>query len=208
VGLRERKRLETRQRLERAALEIVIDQGLNQLTVDAISERADVSRRTFFNYFDSKEDAILGLPTQDDMQRSIAEVLDDIHPRSLLDGVLSLLIAIGPSAARDPELSERRRRIIGEHPELLHRQFSQMNRAMGPLSEAVQTLMARVADAPARGSCTDAQAQVVLMMCGAALRSTIAQLARTHSGAPTDQTNKLLRDKAAALVRDAIGKLA
>ena len=52
---------ETRARLEEAAVTLVLRDGLEQTTIGTISELADVSPRTFFNYFDSKDSAILGL---------------------------------------------------------------------------------------------------------------------------------------------------
>lgn len=60
-GRRERKRQETRDTLRRAALDLCLQRGYDRLTVEAITEAADVSVRTFFNYFGSKEDALLGL---------------------------------------------------------------------------------------------------------------------------------------------------
>ena len=59
-GRRERKKLATRQALQDAALRLVADRGLEQVTVEDISEAADVATRTFFNYFSSKEEALLG----------------------------------------------------------------------------------------------------------------------------------------------------
>jgi AcrR family transcriptional regulator len=60
LGLRERKRRETRDRLIDAAIELATLHGFDTVTVDQISERADVSPRTFFNYFRCKEAAVLG----------------------------------------------------------------------------------------------------------------------------------------------------
>nr|MDQ2725760.1 TetR/AcrR family transcriptional regulator [Actinomycetota bacterium] len=58
-GRRERKKLATRQALHRAATDLVAERGLANVTVEAITERADVAVRTFFNYFPSKEEAVL-----------------------------------------------------------------------------------------------------------------------------------------------------
>lgn len=52
---RERKKFETEQRLIKAAMELVSLHGVFDVTVEQITERADVGKGTFFNYFPSKE---------------------------------------------------------------------------------------------------------------------------------------------------------
>ncbi|MGY1643441.1 TetR/AcrR family transcriptional regulator [Geodermatophilus sp. SYSU D00703] len=59
-GLRERKKADTRRRLTEAAQELVLAHGLDGVTVEQVCGRAGVSLRTFFNYFESKEQAVLG----------------------------------------------------------------------------------------------------------------------------------------------------
>lgn len=59
-GLRERKRLATRRTIQLAVLRLVAEHGLDRVTIDDITTAADVSPRTFFNYFASKEAAIVG----------------------------------------------------------------------------------------------------------------------------------------------------
>jgi AcrR family transcriptional regulator len=57
---RDRKKLATRRALQWAALGLVADRGYANVTVEEIAEAADVSARTFFNYFPSKEAAVIG----------------------------------------------------------------------------------------------------------------------------------------------------
>jgi AcrR family transcriptional regulator len=61
VGLRERKKLATRQALGIAAMRLVVERGIDNVLVEDIAEAAGVSARTFNNYFSSKFEAICAL---------------------------------------------------------------------------------------------------------------------------------------------------
>jgi AcrR family transcriptional regulator len=61
VGVRERKRRETLRRITDAGVCLFIEKGFERATVEEIAAAAGISRRTFFHYFESKDDILLSL---------------------------------------------------------------------------------------------------------------------------------------------------
>ncbi|WP_345801309.1 helix-turn-helix domain-containing protein [Microbacterium sp. AZCO] len=72
---RERRRSDTTRALIRAARHFTAERGLSGFTVEELCSEAAVSRRTFFNYFASKDDAVLGVPLERSDAAAVARFL-------------------------------------------------------------------------------------------------------------------------------------
>lgn len=101
LSLRERKKRETRASLIGAALRLVAERGLGSVTVEEISAAANVSVRTFFNYFRNKEDAVTGggVIAGERLTRVLRETPPDV---SVLDAVRRAMLAEAEAIERNP----------------------------------------------------------------------------------------------------------
>lgn len=141
-GLRERKKIETRRRIRHAALDLAMEHGLEQLTVEMIAERVDLSRRTFFNYFATKEDALV--TDSAGLAERIRPLLDArpadepmLHSLRVILTENDLFQLIGADRAR----SRARQTLVWEHPLLLARQLASDARATRELAGVIAERM-------------------------------------------------------------------
>jgi AcrR family transcriptional regulator len=103
ASLRERKKLATRRSLRRTALDLVAERGFAHVTVDDIADAADVSTRTFFNYFPSKEAALFG--TDPERAAALRDRVAHQAPGEPALDALRMVMASDAQAVAD-ELSE------------------------------------------------------------------------------------------------------
>jgi AcrR family transcriptional regulator len=135
-GLRERKKAETRQGLMTAAVRLAEELGPERVTVEAIAEAAGVSPRTFFNYFQSKEDAIVGVsPTE------TIELLEDLAARPADEAPFDSLRAMALAAAARLEAKAddmmARHRLTQAHPSLAMRRAARFTEVERLLAEVI-----------------------------------------------------------------------
>lgn len=118
IGLRERKKAQTRRALTAAAIRLSIERGSpDRVTVEEISEAADVSPRTFFNYFSSKEDAVLGV---DPERRTELRAELELRPadEAPIEALRAALLSTAEGIDENAELWAQRLQLVREHPTL------------------------------------------------------------------------------------------
>jgi len=92
LGLRERKKLATREALGAAAVRLALERGFDNLRVEDIAEAAGVSPRTFNNYFSSREQAICALRNAH-VERIAANLRARPAREPLLDALMNAVLA-------------------------------------------------------------------------------------------------------------------
>lgn len=105
VGRRERRAAETRIRLFRCALQLFAERGFQNVTVEDITEAADVGKGTFFNYFETK-DHVLGVMAEiqiGKVSEALTEASDAATP---IQAVLHrLFLRAAEEPGRSPDLA-------------------------------------------------------------------------------------------------------
>ena len=101
-GRRERKRRQTRERIESAALRLFLERGFEATTIEDITEAADVSKRSFFDYFPSKEEVVAAW--QDGFARElIGAVAAQPEDASVVDVIEAAVNSALRTAVADPQ---------------------------------------------------------------------------------------------------------
>ncbi|CAG7843964.1 HTH-type transcriptional repressor Bm3R1 [Pseudoclavibacter triregionum] len=167
LSQRERNRRDTWLAIHRAAFELADERGYAATTMDAIAERAGVSRRTLFNYFATKEDAVLGLVPPhcpEDVLARLATQGDDPFR-----GTVRLLVTIIRSTFPRATPFAERQRLARTTPELQQRfqhQVAAAETLAGELlSERLDAIEAR-AELPAGVTREDAARALIIFAGG------------------------------------------
>ena len=143
LGLRERKKLKTRESIQREAMRLFQKHGYEETTIEDIAEAAEISPSTFFNYFPSKEDVVL----YDAYDPILASILLDRPADEPLSVSLRFALApMGDLFERDREMLLARAKLWMEVPALQARLWSELQKAQTLMCELVAQRSGRKAD--------------------------------------------------------------
>jgi AcrR family transcriptional regulator len=140
LGLRERKKLQTRRLISSTALGLFAERGFERVTVAEVARAAQVSEATVFNYFPTKEDLVYsGLEAYE------TALLAAVGQRGPSESVLAafgryLLASQGLLVASEPEAQQQLvtvARLIADSPALRARERQTFDRYTRSLAELI-----------------------------------------------------------------------
>ncbi|PKW27435.1 TetR/AcrR family transcriptional regulator [Phycicoccus duodecadis] len=179
-SLRDRKKRDTRARIHRAAVSLALARGVGDVTVEEVAAAAEVSPRTFFNYFATKESALVGEDPEvaEHLTRAVAERPGDESVATALRAVVTARVA---ALEADDETWRMRRELADRSPELAARLAGAGLRLETAL---VRAAYARTGTDPAVDLATGVAARVTMAVVRAAFDQ---HRAAGHAGSVTER---------------------
>lgn len=186
LTLRERKARETQRAIEEATLDLAIECGLPNVTTEQIAERADISPRTFFNYFASKEDAVVGYSL-----RNVSDGLLRSYPQKpsahgTYADLREFLISEFGNWMMSDVLLAKRMEVATENPALLRSMRARTESLLSELTHKVALSLAQEAGEESSAH-HQAEANMLVHIAGTVVGHTIDQWRRapgTHDPIP------------------------
>lgn len=138
VGLREEKKLRTREAIASTALELFLEHGFEGVTVSVLAKAVGVSQATIFNYFPAKEDLVYER-LSDFSPRLISAVAERPDGESAVSAFERFLLGeranLGIPAERERMVAITR--LITSSPTLVARELDSYEHAVLPLAAAI-----------------------------------------------------------------------
>jgi AcrR family transcriptional regulator len=125
------RRVRERLRIEKAALKLLLERGFEAVTAEDIAEAAEISRRTFFRYFPSRDEVLCGV-----YLRALLHLFDLLRARPLQETLVEALVnaaRIDMVPTTDPdelEIAELTRLLMARHAEAWRRAVGQAQNAI------------------------------------------------------------------------------
>jgi len=162
AGLRERKKEKTREALVRTALRLFAKRGFDHVTVEDIATACDVSPRTFFRYFASKEDALFS--EGDAYREQLLAALDEQPAdRAPVDRLQAAMHELAAFYVEQRDTIRRRHQLVQSTPSLRTRAAERQQRWEADLVDHLRR-------SPAAAKVRDLDLRLIVAATTAALR--------------------------------------
>ncbi len=183
--------------IEREAVRLAQSHGAAALTVDQICEAVGITQRTFFNHFDTKDDALLGWELPRLSEQRVREYLADPDV-GILSGALGL-VELPSELAEEPQLVQARFRVLADSPGLAERQAARLRPLAMKVGEVVTLKLRSIADADIDARTIGSAASTITAMAASlTLRPAIAPPEPLPGGAGPAELPTSMPDPAAA----------
>jgi AcrR family transcriptional regulator len=135
LGLREMKKERTRSDIVRVATRMFASRGFDDVTVDEIAAEAEVSHRTFYRYFATKEELVLG-PLQQGLDEFVSRFTQRPRSESVIASVRGAIMDLAATYEHDLDHDRHRAALVRSTPSLQlrqHERHAAFESAMVPL---------------------------------------------------------------------------
>lgn len=146
--LRQRRIAATALNIETQAVALALKHGLDNVTVEMICEASEVSPRTFFNYFGTKDNAILGKFVPEVDEHKAREFIASNNP-DVLSEVIGV-VKFPEDLIQNPALELQRMKLLNQNPLLMAKQMERFSGVPAKVEEILFLRLRR--DAPAEES--------------------------------------------------------
>lgn len=183
VSQRLHNHIKTRRAIEQAAIELAGTEG-NNASVDEISKKANVSRRTFFNYYCSKEDAMLGMSKDNKFLNVNQDNIVFKTNEDVVEFVVRIMLDIIEDHVNGADLKKCRAALIKANPQLLEKQIENISAMFKTFSDTMYNAI------NVRKPLTRQQTDVLLAICGGTIKIVVKEWVKQGKKTPYSGINK------------------
>lgn len=191
--------------IERNAVALVQEHGLEHVTVDMICQLSRISQRTFFNYYKTKDDALIGTQAPRIPEAQAREFLVSDGTDLLAEALALITDSITThNPEPDPVLMAARMQIVLRYPQIFRKVIEAMSSTQDELTELIVLRLRRAHDPSTSPQELQDKAGLMAHLVFGALRYTMTTWMRdtTTPHPPVERTSALLKSIMAAPTHD------
>jgi AcrR family transcriptional regulator len=186
--LRQRRTAATALNIETQAVALALEHGLDHVTVEMICEASEVSARTFFNYFGTKDNAILGKFAPEIDEQKAREFIASNNP-DILSEVIGV-VKLPDDFLQNPGLELQRMKLLNQNPGLMSKQMERFSSVPSQIEDILFLRLRRAAGPEETEEQTRAYATLTSELIALTFRHMITQAIQSDgmpSGIPSPQ---------------------